>query len=443
MPKSSKRLSCSPPTHQGDAPPPRPTKESPPRSTLGARLEHIFRQARDECDIPQNEASATTHGATARTSVPEAQESHPSPPDGSRSLRRNTSSASIDTIRASSARIMRRHIIQMGPKAPLTQSTENEENAIEVSPPKLVSEPTGPSRNKTTRHKQRPAISTSPLQDVQNQPDDDDDEISAITKRLLQSASTVAWALQPSPFVCLAGSSDGSRFESCGPLSKENETIARRYANDERSHELHGLPTRTLKPGSHIAVDPESVIHLPRIVTHDIRDLHLVIRPYELDVTIWDEPHHDHYPFKCQLLLKCKAWAPFDVLSLPDVRHIEVVCNTLPVEGHYAVRPPSLLRTTYTGARIDASSGGEVHLNASDGIHIEKTWRTTLDGDGVWGWYVPVFIPVPMRLFDKMEYRKFTLVASLWMGESDGEEKPVEADLTFGMSRLLREVEMK
>jgi hypothetical protein len=149
-----------------------------------------------------------------------------------------------------------------------------------------------------------------------------------------------------------------------------------------------------------------------------------------------------HYPFKCQLLLKCHAQGPFDVLSLPDVRRIEFVCSTLSPEGHYAVRPP-VLQTTYQGTRIDTSSEKAIVLNAEDGVHIEKTWRSTMDGDGVWGWYAPVFTPISMRLFEKMEYRKFKVVGRLWMGDSNGGEQPVEAELMFGMSMLLRELDMK
>ncbi|KIJ66594.1 hypothetical protein HYDPIDRAFT_109665, partial [Hydnomerulius pinastri MD-312] len=155
-----------------------------------------------------------------------------------------------------------------------------------------------------------------------------------------------------------------------------------------------------------------------------------------------DQLRSGHYPFKCQLLLKCKAPEPFDVLSLPDVRRIEFVCGTLPVHGHYALRPPSLLRTSYKGARIDAYADGNIVLNATDGVHIDKTWRTTMDADGVWGWYAPVFTPIPLRLFDKMESRRFMLVCRLWMGDGHGGEQPVKTELTFGMSMLLRDLEM-
>ncbi|KAF9225160.1 hypothetical protein BS17DRAFT_581734 [Gyrodon lividus] len=435
---SSPRSSCMPKSS---------TKLSPPSSTVSARLERIFQKARDVSNIPRG--TKQEPGAAASPPVSEAHqlESHPTAPDGPRSLRRTTSSASLDTIRASSVRTVRRRIKGNPKQNPKTKASPNRknENATETSPLEHASDtrnqdPTSPSRSKTTKHRRRPVGSARPLQDAQDQFEEDD--ISAITARLLQIAPTAAWALQPSLLASLADLNDAELCESHGTLSKDTETATQLSGNHERNHEL---PIRSLRPGSHIVEDLESVTPLQRIATHDIKDLQLVIRPYESNVTVWDESHNGHYPLKCQLLLKCHAQGPFDILSLPDVRRIEFVCSTLPVEGHYAVRPPSLLQTTYKGARIDTCTSFDeaIVLNAADGVHIEKTWRSTMGEDGVWGWYVPVFTPVSMRLFDKMEYRKFRLMGKLWMGDGDGGEKLVETELTVGMSVLLRELDMK
>ncbi|KIJ07263.1 hypothetical protein PAXINDRAFT_19543 [Paxillus involutus ATCC 200175] len=289
MPKSLRKLSHSSVTHRRDD---ATTKESSPPSTVAARLQRILQKARDVSNIPRGEPSesATEQDAVSGPSVSDAHDSHPSPPDASRSLRRTASTASIDTVRPSSVRTVRRRIDQMCPNANSKQNTKHKssakQNVTEKSSLKLASgthnqDATSPSRAKTTKHKRQSAISARPLRDGRDQSEEDD--ISAVTARLLQTAPTAAWALQPSLFADMVSFDDGSLSESHGSLSKEKEPPA--SSNHERKHEL---PIRSLKPGSHIVEDFESVAHLPKVATHDIKDLQLLIRPYESDVTVWD-----------------------------------------------------------------------------------------------------------------------------------------------------------
>ena len=114
-------------------------------------------------------------------------------------------------------------------------------------------------------------------------------------------------------------------------------------------------------------------------------------------------------------------------------------CNTHPASSHYT-RPP-ILQTAYEGAAPkqvvgSGASGPDVTLAA--GIHMDRVWCKILNDDGTWGWHRDAFVPLSPRLFDKMEYREFKLVSRVWVGESC-----VEDELTFGISMLLREVDMK
>ena len=77
-------------------------------------------------------------------------------------------------------------------------------------------------------------------------------------------------------------------------------------------------------------------------------------------------------------------------------------------------------------------------MKLADGIHVDQFWRTTLEDDGTWGWCRDAYIPISPRLFDAMDYRKFKVASRVLLGESW-----LESQLMFGISMLLREVEMK
>lgn len=113
-------------------------------------------------------------------------------------------------------------------------------------------------------------------------------------------------------------------------------------------------------------------------------------------------------------------------------------CNTRPAGLRYA-RPTSL-QTAYKGAAPGslASPSGLPNVKLADGIHMDKVWCKIQGDDGTWGWYRDAYIPLSPRLFDKVEYREFKLVSRAWVGESC-----VEGDLTFGISMLLRGVDME
>ncbi|KIK94520.1 hypothetical protein PAXRUDRAFT_443543 [Paxillus rubicundulus Ve08.2h10] len=250
---------------------------------------------------------------------------------------------------------------------PKHKSSTNKKNATEKSPPKLASETrnqdaTSPSRSKTTKHRPQPA-----MRDGQDEFKEDD--ISAVTARPLWTAPTAAWALQLYLLAELVSSDDERLSQSHGSLSQEKETAA--SSNHERSPEL---PINNLKP-----------------------DLRLVTRPYESEVTIWDVPLPmvvtlSSVNFSSNVTLR--GHSTFSHSWMCAVWNSSVGPYLL--KGT-AVRPRPVFQTDYQGARVDTSSGKAIVLNAGDGVHIEKTWRSTVDGDGTQGWYAPVFMPITLR----------------------------------------------
>lgn len=123
---------------------------------------------------------------------------------------------------------------------------------------------------------------------------------------------------------------------------------------------------------------------------------------------------------------------------MPDIRLFEMDCSTRPIAGSRYARPP-VLQSTYQGAApewLKSTDGPKV--KPVDGIHVDEFWRTILEPDGSWGWYRDAYIPLSPRLFDKMDYREFKLVTRVWI-----ENNCVEGESTFGVSMLLREVDMK
>lgn len=113
-------------------------------------------------------------------------------------------------------------------------------------------------------------------------------------------------------------------------------------------------------------------------------------------------------------------------------------CNTRPTGSRYIQLP--VLQIAYKGAVPGhiTESGDLLNVNLADGIYMDRPWCKIRNDDGTWGWYRDAFIPLSPRLFDKMDYREFKLVSRVWIGESC-----IEDELTFGVSMLLRGIDMK
>lgn len=180
-----------------------------------------------------------------------------------------------------------------------------------------------------------------------------------------------------------------------------------------------------------------------------------------------------------------RIWAGTPI-SLPDVSHIHIRCDDLPVPSSMSVYDPSIeygiqcsvpQKSSFNKRRSPYSSSQRQPfdtpfiVNHSE-IMIDGKWErtytqpevkgtsqtqilsvadTTINGRG---WYLKFWIPIPARLFLKRETRIFEIRASVGMMgdekrflnliESDGEEGdfPLVAETEMTVSHLRREREM-
>ncbi|KAH0837762.1 hypothetical protein J3R83DRAFT_5940 [Lanmaoa asiatica] len=309
------------------------------------------------------------------------------------------SCASIDTVRPSSSKGVRRCINEIADNlkhksAKKKKKPSSTHDVPEKASHDLLSDSKALPESKATRRGRK---ATAPLRDSSRRSDEKSALI--IADRLYIGIPSE----RDSPLALLGCESDPQVDEP--------------PAKDEQLREDSGFSTGSLNLGACVTTERPDTLQSPRTPKIDIKDVQLDIRPSESDMTIWDG---------------------LQVVSVPDIRRIEMNCNTYPVGSRYA-RPP-VVQTAYEGASPNCvtRTRGLPNVNLAAGIHIDRFWRTILDDDGAWGWYRDVFVPLSPRLFDKMEYREFTLVSRVWLGESC-----VEDEMRFGISMLLREVDMK
>ncbi|KAF8548069.1 hypothetical protein OG21DRAFT_1516695 [Imleria badia] len=335
-------------------------------------------------------------------------------PDLSRTLRRTISYASIDTVCPPKNKGIRRRIEDTAQNLkPKSTKKKKKPSSSEDVPKNVTRDPTS-TKSKAAKRERK----TTPLFRDSSQLHKSEEEcVLAIADRLHNGAT-----FDLDPPLTSPGVKSKSLFDV--PL-----------CNEEEEHwEDYSFPTRTLWPGAHITEERQDA---PQRARAEIKDVQLDIRPFETDVTIWDGLQAVHHVFKCRLLLRCTTH-PYDSVSVPDIHLVEMGCNTCPAGSRYA-RPP-VLQAAYEGSTPGsvANPGDLPDVKLSAGIHVDRVWCKVQDDNGTWGWHRDAYIPLSPRLFDKMEYREFKLVSRVWVGESC-----VEDELTFGISMLLRGVDMK
>lgn len=385
----------------------------------------------DAFDVPRD----ALHATSKHDDLPHDTPRPKTPlPDSSRTLRRTISYASIDTIRPSSHKGVRRCINEIADNLKIKSERKKKKHGSAHDVPKsLASDSRAPPASKATKHRRK---ATAPLRDTSHS--SEEESVLAIADSLHSGVPS-------------------ERDLLFTPVGCESDPLVDKpLIKDAQLWEDCGFLTGSLNLGLGVAFQS------PLTPKASVKDVQLDIRPSESDVTIWDGLqasvfsffsyyyqaggltkgvmpfHHSAYHlFRCRLYLRCTTH-PYDGVSLPDTPRIEMDCKTNPVRSRYA-RPP-VLQTAYTGASPGwvTSSSGLPNVNLAAGIHIDRFWRTILDADGTWGWYRDTFVPLSPRLFDKMDCREFELVSRVWVGESC-----LEAELRFGISMLLRGVDME
>lgn len=369
-------------------------------------------------------------------------------PDGSRTLRRTISYASIDTIHPSNNKGIRRRISEMAEnlKSKSSKKKKRDPSAKDATKDNAThgrgSDSNVSPASKATKHGRGPA---APLRDASHK--SEEKKISTPADRLHSGVPSEL----DTPSTTL----------SCASISLADEPLLK---EDEQPWENDLFPNWSLEPGANVTADGHAIFRPPRKSQVDIKDVQFHIRSSESDTTIWDglrasvlfflvsflsgsptdgevfcQFHNStQHLFKCRLYLQCVTHS-HDSVSLPTITRFEMHCSTHPVSGTRYARPP-ILQMSYAGAspRAIKNSTGLPNMKLADGIHVDQFWRTTLEDDGTWGWCRDAYIPISPRLFDAMDYRKFKVASRVLLGESR-----LESQLMFGISMLLREVEMK
>lgn len=181
-----------------------------------------------------------------------------------------------------------------------------------------------------------------------------------------------------------------------------------------------------------------------------------------MEITFYQEPHfevwdmldngHVHWPAQINLIVKDSARWALKPLTLPDIRMLDIQCCTKEKFSLYSEFDSEALHTVYyTGARLQDDRGKPLPLIYENGITIEPEWVRSYGktigkqsgrgiGIGKRGWYLKLWVPIPMHLFKKRETRTFILHASVWVGDDEG--GCVESNAEMTVSHLRREREM-
>ncbi|KAH7886391.1 hypothetical protein F5I97DRAFT_1879958 [Phlebopus sp. FC_14] len=402
-------------TAQGDLPSPFKT-QSTLHATVGARLDRALRRARHAVNVVPGDGPAT-----GNLQVLGVDENCPNPA-ASRSLRRLAASRTSVSSDRMSNRTVRRRVNKKGVKAgkkrkSIRPAPVDEKDAAlcpsEVTAEKRVQSPLPASPNSEEEEQEsRETSSSEGLQDAQEEPGRKD--TSDVVCESLKSTPSATVDIEPSYSGKLVG------WKTTYPTNP------------------YILPT---PPGSSDTESEEfetrSDITARTIEDSDDEKMTLIIRPYEPNVVIWDAFRNTYHSFKCKLVLKSTDVEQIDMFSDPHVDRIEFACSTFSPRGHYAFRRSSVLYTRYQGATI-TSDDQRITVLAKDGVHIDETWKSMKDEDGTWGWYVHVWTPIPLHLFEKVDARLFRMVSRLWIRG----RKVAEAETIFSVSALFKQLDM-
>jgi hypothetical protein len=142
-------------------------------------------------------------------------------------------------------------------------------------------------------------------------------------------------------------------------------------------------------------------------------------------------------------------------LLLPDIRMLDIQCCTQEKLSVYSeFDTEASYSVCYTGARLQDDRGKPLPLMHENGITIEPEWirsygKTIGKGGnpnergisiGKRGWYLKIWVPIPMKLFVKRETRAFVLRVCVWIGGDDGDFVESKGEMT--VSHLRKEREM-
>ncbi|KAJ7593383.1 hypothetical protein C8J56DRAFT_1162241 [Mycena floridula] len=207
-------------------------------------------------------------------------------------------------------------------------------------------------------------------------------------------------------------------------------------------------------------VTPPLADHWGNIIDVSARHLDLSIgfsgkSPY---IEMWDMdglthvgiPATIHFSLNdsCNLVQNCA------IPPRPDFRCIDINCNSFDYNARQAsstVAPEYTVK--YQGAVVTSRSMIHPETGLMNGIVIRKTWGKAFPVPGSdsdsddevprdrKGWYLKIWVPVPVALFRTKESRAFRLKAAAWVGdEATGGIITAETDMVVSHLRSHREM---
>ncbi|KAG1750117.1 hypothetical protein EDB19DRAFT_89956 [Suillus lakei] len=271
-------------------------------------------------------------------------------------------------------------------------------------------------------------------------------------RRLLRTSETVA----PPKATCQHAVKSATSSPTKSPSKKSGTSKLKRSSSrveDGAETDIASITSRILQRFSirQVPSDLDDVGELEPVsyaTIHDttakyaFEDLNMKVCCYERHVTTWDGPDRAFFIFPAQLLIACTSTNDFDPLVLPDVTIVDLVCTTVVINGLYKSHPQISFKTFYNGATIRYVNDTPTP-DLSRGIHIgDVPWCSTMDADGIFGWYMCFWIPIPFALFQRAETRTFKIDAKVHVNGDEGKEGYLNASSDFTLSRLRRRLAM-
>ncbi|KAL4249818.1 hypothetical protein ABKN59_006623 [Abortiporus biennis] len=164
------------------------------------------------------------------------------------------------------------------------------------------------------------------------------------------------------------------------------------------------------------------------------------IIPEERHTALWDLKSDEYYPWAGYLCISDKGYKPTGFQHTPPIRNIDIEFHSVdestsilksppssPDSSSQSTEPSSEYTTRYEGKTLSPQSKNDLRLDPENGICIENNWHfgpfsaRDVDEFGIVlppnsSYILKFFVPVPAKLFEGREYRKFILKSKVVFG---------------------------
>ncbi|KAI0783420.1 hypothetical protein C8Q75DRAFT_810751 [Abortiporus biennis] len=164
------------------------------------------------------------------------------------------------------------------------------------------------------------------------------------------------------------------------------------------------------------------------------------IIPEERHTAMWDLKSDEYYPWAGYLCISDKGYKPTGFQHTPPIRNIDIEFHSVDESTSILKSPPSSpdsssqstepspeYTTRYEGKTVSPQSKNDLRLDPENGICIENNWHfgpfsaRDVEQFGIVlppspSYILKFFVPVPAKLFEGREYRKFKLKSKVVFG---------------------------